>query len=110
MIRFGHGRVSPHGVQGEIVLALVMIEPIFRAAGYECIITSLTDGLHGPTTLHPKGLAVDLRSHHLPVAGKAALLAAMREALPPYYEVYLENPGQANEHYHVEYDYKGEAP
>ena len=107
MNRFPSTRVSPHGVRPEIVLALWLVAPLFAEYQADCAITSLTDGVHGPTTLHPKGLAVDLRSHELAAGDKLKLLEDMRDLLPPYYEVYLEDHGGPNEHYHIEYDWKG---
>ena len=107
MIRFAHDRVSPHGVQPEIVLALLMADRVFAAFGQDCLITSLTDGVHSAATRHRQGLAVDLRSKTIPEDQKAHFIEGLRDALPPYYEVYLEDPGGENEHVHIEYDWKG---
>lgn len=107
MLRFASGKVSPHGVQAEIVLALMLIEPVFGQLGQDCVITSLTDGVHARQSLHDDGFAVDLRSKHLAREEKTVLWEAMRERLPPYYEVYLEDVGGPNEHFHIEYDWKG---
>jgi hypothetical protein len=107
MIRFASDRVSPHGVQPEIVLALLIAAPLFAEYKQDCVITSLTEGEHTTGTLHHNGLAVDLRSHHLSPSDKVALLDDLRDALPPYYEIYLEDSGGRNEHFHLEYDYKG---
>jgi|Kansoi200Nextera_1026148.scaffolds.fasta_scaffold07572_1 hypothetical protein len=107
MMRFGSARVSPHGVTPEILLALLLVRDLWAHAGFDLVITSLTDGIHTKQSLHDDGLAVDLRSHHLPVAAKSVLLAQMRDGLPPYYEVYLEDAEQPNEHFHIEYDWKG---
>lgn len=107
MIRLASDRVSPHGVQPEILLALMLVDPLFSEYKQDCIITSLTEGEHTKTTLHHQGLAVDLRSHTLSTSDKVGLLDDMRDQLPPYYEVYLEDSGGRNEHFHIEYDYKG---
>jgi hypothetical protein len=106
-VRFGSARVSPHGVKAEILLALLLVRDVWAHAGFDLVITSLTDGLHTKQSLHDDGFAVDLRSHHVPGAVKAVLLAQMRAVLPPYYEVYLEDAEQPNEHFHIEYDWKG---
>ena len=109
IIRFANDRVSPHGVRPEIVLALQIAAPLFAEYEADCVITSMTEGEHTATTLHHKGLAVDLRSHHLSQTDKLGLVDDLRDLLPPYYEVYLEDPGGNNEHIHIEYDYKGPA-
>jgi hypothetical protein len=108
-IRFASDRVSPQGVRPEIVLALIIAAPLFAEYKQDCIITSLTDGAHTRTTLHHNGLAVDLRSHQLSRDDKVGLLEDLRDLLPPYYEVYLEDLGGKDEHFHIEYDYKGVA-
>jgi hypothetical protein len=109
MIYFASRRVNPRGIQAEIVLALVMVDPIFARYGSDTIIISLTDGLHTRATLHDQGLAVDLRSNHIPSPEKIALLGALHEALPPDYEVFLEEMGGLKEHFHIEYDWKGDS-
>jgi hypothetical protein len=108
MLRFGSSLVSPHGVKPEIVLALLLVNEEFHRLGFDLIVTSLTDGVHSRQSLHDDGLAVDLRSQHLPKTIKTRLLKKMREALPPYYEVYLEDVDGPNEHFHIEYDWKGD--
>ena len=109
IIRFANDRVSPNGVRPEIVLALQIAAPLFAEYEADCIITSMTEGEHSSTTLHHKGLAVDLRSHHLSQTDKLGLVDDLRDLLPPYYEVYLEDVNGPNEHIHIEYDWKGGA-
>lgn len=75
----------------------------FAHHGQECVVTSLGDGKHGEESLHPKGLAVDLRSKHLPSGLKQTILQALRIALPQC-DILLEYEGQPNEHYHLEWD------
>lgn len=54
-------RVSLIGARPGILAILPLVESVWAALGYDCLLTSVTDGQHGPGSLHPMphGLALD---------------------------------------------------
>jgi hypothetical protein len=74
----------------------------------EMVITHGSDGVHGVTSLHPKGRAADLRTHDVRDAGRdpSLIVARLREALGRDWDVLLEDAGGVNEHIHLEFDPK----
>ena len=81
----------------------------------EIIIVSAIEGKHSPTSKHPEGLAIDVRSWIYRDAEKQVLLRRWNMKLNPdwdydtrkgkkNYDIILENPGEKNEHFHIEYD------
>jgi hypothetical protein len=93
--------VNPTGIKEEILLALLLIQPLFTRRGYSMVITSLLDGQHSRGSLHYKGLAVDLRRRHLSEEHVKEIFEEMKESLGSRYDVVLESS-----HYHIEYDPK----
>lgn len=94
--------VTFDGVKGPILRAMHLIEKIMESTGEYCI-TSVTDGKHGPNSLHYKGLAFDLRSRHLKEVANVNMIARdIRAELGRNYDVVVEK-----DHIHVEYDPKG---
>lgn len=90
-------------LQPQIVLAAMMVERMYAAAGGECTITSANDSTHGTSSLHYAGCALDFRTKDFG-GDKVALLADIRAALGEEFDVLLEHPGGDEEHIHVEYD------
>ena len=68
---------------------------------YDCVITSASDGKHGPNSLHYKGQALDLRTRHLNGQGLQAVYHKLKESLGEQFDVVLES-----DHIHVEWDPK----
>ena len=68
---------------------------------YDCVITSASDGKHGPNSLHYKGQALDLRTRHLNGQGLQAVYLKLKESLGEQFDVVLES-----DHIHVEWDPK----
>ena len=67
-----------------------------------CVITSASDGKHGPNSLHYKGKALDLRTKNLRPEQVHPVYVALNEALSPGgFDVVLET-----DHIHVEFDPK----
>lgn len=94
--------VNFDGVKGPILRAMELIEKIMENSGEYCI-TSVTDGKHGPNSLHYKGLAMDLRTRHLGEIGNVNLIAKqLRGELGRNYDVVVEKT-----HIHIEYQPKG---
>lgn len=94
--------VDPLNVAPELVLALQVAQGVYAEHGYDCVITSLFDGKHGPNTLHQRdGMcrAADLRINHLPNELIVPIHTDIRTALPACYDVVIEK-----DHIHLEYD------
>jgi len=92
----------------EILRVETQIEDTFTAEGVDLVFTSGVDGKHGYRSKHYRGDAVDVRSKHLRLLPtKLKVLNSIREILGTSYDVILEDEGQPNEHYHIEYDPKG---
>lgn len=95
--------VEFNGVKPPIIKAIVKIAPIMEATG-EYTITSCTDGKHSANSLHYKGLAMDLRSRHIPPGGPNGIEVVaerLRLHLGPEWDVVVEP-----DHLHVEMDVK----
>lgn len=50
------------GVEGSLVLGLILVEPVVQMFLPRMVITSLKDGVHSEGSLHYKGLAGDIRT------------------------------------------------
>ncbi len=92
--------VDMNGVQPEILDACAKIHYLMEQTG-QFTITACLDGKHKTGSLHYKGLAVDIRSRHIPDAQKDSVLAAIKATLGRDYDVILEPT-----HFHLEYDPK----
>ena len=68
---------------------------------YDCVITSASDGKHGPNSLHYKGQALDLRTRHLNGQGLQAVFHKLKDSLGPQFDVVMEAT-----HFHIEWDPK----
>lgn len=103
--------VKPKGVVPEMNLGIQVVCSIFERYKYDCVITSMHDGVHGTNSLHSRdGLcrAVDFRTKHVSSNTKDLILGDIRDALTTDYDVVFEHGGEANEHLHLEYDPKGQ--
>ena len=96
-------------LEPQMVLALRVVEDWMPDG---VTVTCGEEGVHGPGTLHPKGRALDIRTHHLYVNDivRTMKLGTLREkigsCLGPDFDVVIEDLGGPNEHLHVEYDPK----
>lgn len=68
---------------------------------YDCVITSASDGKHGPHSLHYEGKALDLRTRHLSGQGLQAVFEKLKESLGPQFDVVMEAT-----HFHIEWQPK----
>jgi hypothetical protein len=68
---------------------------------YDCVITSASDGKHGPNSLHYSGQAMDLRTRHMNGQTLQLVYAKLKEALSDQFDVVLEA-----DHFHIEWDPK----
>lgn len=66
-------------------------------------ITSGSDGEHsGPQDPHKKGEAYDVGSKEFGASTKAKIAESLARLLGDRFYVLLENPGQVNEHFHIQ--------
>lgn len=90
----------------QMVLAATIVDCIYRKYVYEiCVITSANDSTHSEKSLHYSGNALDFRTKTIGPL-KATIVAEIKAALGPDFDVILEGLGTDNEHLHVEYDPK----
>lgn len=69
--------------------------------GVPCVVTSGSDGKHGPNSLHYKGKALDFRTNNLRGPQVHPIYLALKEALGAQFDVVLED-----DHIHCEFDPK----
>jgi len=101
-----NGTVRLAGIKPEIILALMLIEPVFNKYGIDLVITAGTeqyypDGrkIHMTGSLHDTGYAVDLRSRDVPDACWTKFTSDLKASLTSEYDLlYEEN------HFHLEFD------
>lgn len=99
--------VDLRGLQPQMALAYTIACAVYaKVGGYECVITSASDGVHGPNSLHYKGLALDLRTKHVDDDSKVMLLHTLKAAMGAQFDVILESIGEENEHAHLEFQPK----
>ena len=65
MLKFKNG-VPLSGLQPDMLCGIDVCNEVFKEYGYDCIVTSTTDGVHMVGSFHYKGLAVDLHHGHFP--------------------------------------------
>ena len=86
-------------VDKEVFNIISVASSIWERQGWgTVVVTSISDGVHKPTSLHYWGKAVDLRVWGIEVIHAATLL---KEELGKDYDVVVER-----DHIHVEYDPK----
>lgn len=97
-LKFKKG-VTLRGLKAETLLAMQVATDVVKEQeeGKDCIITSITDGVHTQGSVHKDGEAFDMRSFHLSNPAKVA--AALKARLPGLYDVVLEA-----DHIHIEAD------
>lgn len=87
------------GVQPEIVLAIIIIEPICDELGVDLVITSCRDGEHSKNSKHKLGFAIDIRTRDLQDQEKIKLAQDIRAALTSEFFVLLEG-----DHIHIQFN------
>ena len=96
MIKAG---VDLRGLQPQMALAYTIASRVFFDNGQACVITSGSDGQHGPNSLHYCGKALDVRTHHLRPEQVHPVYVALKEALGDQFDTILES-----DHIHIEFD------
>lgn len=105
-MRFKDSSIRFNDLSPQLLLALMVVDDVMKKNGQEALITSLNDAFHSTNSLHYAGNAVDLRSHWF--AHPSLVLGLCREALgnSSDFDMILENEGETNEHFHLEYQPK----
>lgn len=97
--------VSFKNLHPAMLLAAQRVAAVYEDLGQtELWITSAADGVHKVGSLHPKGRALDFRTHGLALTQKAGLERTIQKALSArLFDAMLEDFGLPNEHLHIEY-------
>jgi hypothetical protein len=94
--------VDLRGLQPQLAIAYTIATFVYSMkAGQRCVITSCSDGKHGPNSLHYKGRALDLRTSNLRPEQVHPVFITLTEALGESFDVCLEA-----DHIHLEWDPK----
>lgn len=97
MIKAG---VDLRGITPQMAIAYTIAQFIYSTkAGARCVITSGSDGKHGPNSLHYKGKALDIRTNSLRPDQVHPIYISLKECLGEQFDVVLES-----DHIHVEFD------
>ncbi len=96
--------VDLRGITPQLAIAYTIASWIYsNKAGARCIITSGSDGKHGPNSLHYQGKALDLRTYHLRPDQVHPIYLSLKECLGEQFDVVLEQ-----DHIHLEFQPKDE--
>lgn len=93
--------VKMERLQPQIILGLLVASFVYKEFGYDTVITSLSDGIHGLSSLHYSGAAVDLRTRTVATKDISSIVNYIRSALGSDFDVILES-----DHLHIEYQPK----
>ena len=97
-----------------MVRALPLVDNVYVAFGFECVITSGDDGIHEGRPItgdtkdpHYVGKALDFAIKVLPPEMRGPLVRTVTETLGPAYVVLHEAQGTPSEHVHVQAGHVG---
>jgi hypothetical protein len=90
--------VNPIGLKPEMLLALMIVNDVYKDAGGECIPTSINDSTHHETSRHYQGMAIDFRTRNLPMGSDIQIYNEIVTRLGKHYSARLES-----DHIHVSY-------
>lgn len=102
-----------HVESDEIKYALDIAALVYAKYKYDCIVTSLLDGVHNCGSLHPTGKAADIRSKNMPRNVALHVFDELKKFLSPIgFDVVWEGakgatPATTAMHIHIEFDPKG---
>lgn len=103
MIRFAQSaHVKVFGVRPEVAMIMPVLDGVFSKFGYDCMITSCTEGKHGFGSLHFNGSALDLRIRHITHPDEVRdIVRTLKDSLTVEFDVVLEG-----DHIHIEFQPK----
>lgn len=90
--------VTLYGLQLPMRIVLIEASHIWSVYGKELVVTSTTDGVHSPESLHPFGFAVDLRTRYFSAKTISDIARILQATLSRDYKVLVEKT-----HIHVHY-------
>lgn len=93
--------VKLNGVKPELLFGLVICDTKMAELGFECIVTSVCDGVHSSGSLHYAGYACDLRISHIKSEQPQFVAAVLSDSLGDEFDVVLEK-----DHIHLEFQPK----
>lgn len=93
--------VSLAGMWPQIGIAIAIADQVYSEYGKELVVTSVTDGEHKKGSLHPLGLACDLRTRYFTDDELAHIERDLRLRLTHEYDIVVES-----DHIHIEFDLK----
>jgi len=86
------------GAQAPIWWAISQAESVWSRYGAPLVVTSLLEGQHVRNSLHPYGMAADLRIWNLPSGAAGQAARELQQALGADFQVMLES-----DHIHIEH-------
>ena len=92
------------GIRPEMLVGLQIADTVYKAAGRELTVTSVSDGKHMRASAHYSGRAADLRINDVPQVDRSGIVISLKMALGAEFDVIHENIGLATEHVHIEFD------
>ena len=93
------------GLQPQCVLGMMIVKEVYFSRGLDCVITSVTEGVHSRASIHYTGGAFDVRTRHVPVDDMKDLSKDIKNAIGDDFDVVLHMEPE-NLHIHVEYQPK----
>lgn len=106
MIRIGP-KARIHGMAPELTFANTVLLGILVKHGVVMILTHGVDGVHTRASIHYCGGAEDLVFAGTYEADKkGAIVQELKESIGQDFDVLFENPGEPNEHIHIEWQPK----
>lgn len=93
--------VDLRGIKPQAVMAYAIASLVYARHKAVCVVTSGTDGTHGPNSLHYSGNALDLRTNMFTKEEQDVVHRDLVVALGAQFDVVLES-----DHIHVEFDPK----
>ena len=89
------------GLRPEILLFVMAAQAAYAKRGADLVITSGIEGTHSRGSEHYTGLAVDVRTSNLAPSQVTDVIAELKAALGPDFDILLED-----DHLHAEWDPK----
>ncbi len=93
--------VKINGLRPELLLAIVIVNDVYKHFDEELVITAITDGIHSKTSLHYVGFAFDCRIWYFDKNEIPQVVKMIKEALTDEFDVVLEK-----DHIHIEFQPK----